>query len=397
METVRIYRLGGLSPATHARLQAAQMEAASVWNHCRDLHLSAREQHLPWPDRDELQRATKGGQFALHSQSIQMVCHQFLANVETTRQIKPSSPLMRYPYKTKKYMTVQWPAQAVARQGKRLILPMGRGRKALCFRLNLPEQIGGVSLVWHGGYELHVMVPTAAACEMAGEVKATIDLGEIHLAAVTTTSGKGLIVSGRGIRSLKRRHNKSLGQLQRKQARCTKGSRRYRKLQSAKARLRARTEWQVRDRRHKATRKVIHFLEQEVVQTVFIGDPHGVRNQNAGRHHQQRLSQWEYGKDKAYLQQKCQQAGIVCFTGSERGTSSQCPICQRRQRARGRNWVCKNPQCHFAGHRDLVGSLNMHRLAFGHAIAYPSRITYLRPSRDVVAARALACGRGNPS
>ncbi len=396
METVRIYRLGGLAPSTRQRLQAAQMEVARVWNVCRQRHQDARLQQRPWPDRDELQQATKGGQFALHSQSIQMVCHQFLANVETTRQLKPTHPRMRYPYKAKKYMTVQWPAQAVSRQGKRLILPMGRGRKALCFRLNLPERIGGVSLVWQAGYELHVVVPAPSACEVAGEVKATIDLGEIHLAAVTTTTGKALIVSGRGIRSLKRRHNKSLGQLQRKQARCTRGSRRYRKLQYAKARLRARTERQIRDQRHKATHHVAQFLAQEGVRMVFIGDPHGVRTKAAGRHHHQRMSQWEYGKDKAYLQQKSTRAGIMSFTGSERGTSSQCPTCQRRQRVHGRNWVCKNPQCHFAGHRDIVGSMNMHRFAFGHSLAYPSRITYLRPSRDVVAARALACGRGNP-
>ncbi len=61
METVRIYRLTGLAPATRARLQAAHMEAARVWNACRELHQEARLQHQPWPDRDELQRATKGG------------------------------------------------------------------------------------------------------------------------------------------------------------------------------------------------------------------------------------------------------------------------------------------------------------------------------------------------
>jgi putative transposase len=303
---------------------------------------------------------------------------------------------MRYPYKPKQYMPVQWPAQAVARQGKRLILPMGRGRKALCFRLNLPEHIGAVTLVWRGGYELHVTVPAPAAPVGSRAAQATIDLGEIHLAAVTTSTGQGLIVSGRGIRSLKRRHNKSLGQLQRKQARCTKGSRRSRALQRVQARLRARTERQVRDRRHKATRQVVRFLQHEGVQTVFIGDPHGVRDQPCGRHHHQRMSQWEYGKDKDYLSQKCAQAGILSFTGSERGTSSRCPNCQRRQKIRGRNWVCTNPQCRFAGHRDIVGSLNMHRLAFGRAVAYPSRVTYLRPSRDVVAAGAPACGRGNP-
>ena len=381
METVRIYRLKGLAPPTRERLQTAQREAARVWNCCRELHQDARLRHQPWPDRDALQQVTKGGQFALHSQSIQMVCHQFLANVETTRQLRPTHPRMRYPYKPKQYMTVQWPAQAVARQGKRLILPMGRGHKALSFRLNLPARIGGVSLVWNGGYELHVVVPAPAATQAPGAARGTVDLGEIHLAAVTTTTGQGLVVSGRGIRSLKRRHNKSLGKLQRKQARCSKGSRRWRKLQSVKARLRARTERQVRDQRHKATRQVVHFLQQEGVQTAFIGDPHGVREQQTGRHHQQRMSQWEYGKDKDYLQQKCARAGILSFTGSERGTSSRCPNCQRRQKVRGRNWVCKNPQCRFAGHRDIVGSLNMHRLAFGRVPAYPLRITYLRPSR----------------
>ncbi len=201
-----------------------------------------------------------------------------------------------------------------------------------------------------------------------------------HQAAVTTSTGKALIVSGRGIRSLKRRHNMSLRGIQRTQARCQRGSRRWRKLQYAKEKLCGRTERQVRDLRHKGTRQVAAFLQAEEVQTVFIGDPHGVRDRDAGRHHNQRMSQWEYGKDKAYLQQKCARAGIMSFTGAERGTSSRCPKCQRRQKVRGRNWVCTNPQCAFRGHRDLVGSLNMHQVAFGQPMAYPAQITYLRPS-----------------
>jgi hypothetical protein len=42
METVRIYRLKGLAPRTRERLQAAQMEAARVWNVCRERHQDAR-------------------------------------------------------------------------------------------------------------------------------------------------------------------------------------------------------------------------------------------------------------------------------------------------------------------------------------------------------------------
>lgn len=38
--------------------------------------------------------------------------------------------------------------------------------------------------------------------------------------------------------------------------------------------------------------------------------------------HNQRMSQWEYGKHIDYLRYKCKQGRIMCFTGTERGTSS---------------------------------------------------------------------------
>ncbi|HEX9133297.1 MAG TPA: zinc ribbon domain-containing protein, partial [Ktedonobacteraceae bacterium] len=69
--------------------------------------------------------------------------------------------------------------------------------------------------------------------------------------------------------------------------------------------------------------------------------------------------------------------GIVCFSGSERGTSSRCPRCDWKQKPRGRNWTCR--RCGFVGHRDIVGSMNMHPLAFGSRIGYPSSLTYRRP------------------
>ena len=81
MQIVRIYRLNDLDTHTQARLKAAQMEAARVWRYCVERHQQARREHMHWSSRDELQRETKGGQYALHSQSIQMVCQQFLANV----------------------------------------------------------------------------------------------------------------------------------------------------------------------------------------------------------------------------------------------------------------------------------------------------------------------------
>ncbi len=382
MQTVRIYPLKNLDRRTRARLKGAQMEAAQVWMYCVQRHRQARSARVPWPSRDDLQRETKGGKYALHSQSIQMICQQFLANVQTIHQLRQRNPRHRYPHHPKKYLTVQWPAQAVSRQGQRLILPMGRGRQSFSFPLaELPEQIGAVSLVWNGGYELHLVVPAPPAASPVASpdqpVQATADLGEIHQVAITTTSGQGLIVTGRGMRTIKRQYNKTLGQLARLQSRCRTGSKRWRRLQYTKERERGKKERRVRDLRHKGTRQAVDFCCAAGVQTLYVGDPHGVRNENKGRHHNQRMAQWEYGKDKQYLHEKCERVGIVCFSGSERGTSSHCPRCDWKKKPTGRNWACR--RCGFVGHRDIVGSMNMHPLAFGSRISYPTSLTYRRP------------------
>jgi putative transposase len=387
METVHIYPLLTLRPSLRRRLLAAQQEAARVWTACRDLHLAARQQHTRWPDREDLQQATKGG-FALHSQTVQMICHQFLANVDAARELRKTNRKIRYPYKDQRFFPLYWPAQAVSVERRRIVLPMGRARPSLVFRLHLPEPVGSVQLVWKDGYELHVSVPVTPAETAPEPVQATVDLGEIHQAAVTTTTGAALVISGRGIRSLKRRHHMALGQLAKKRQRCTRGSRRWRKLQRARRQVSRRTRRQIRALRHQGTCKVISFCQQHQVGSLFIGNPDGVRRRNRGRHHNQRLAGWEYGRDIAYLRYKAKATGIMSFTGSERGTSSQCPVCGWKHKVMGRVWRCRNPQCAFVGHRDVVGSVNMHPLAFGTKIAFPARITYQRAGPARVLARS---------
>jgi putative transposase len=379
MNMVKIYQLNHLTSKQYQRLRSAQQEAALVWNACVTLHKEARMQHTKWPGRNDLQKATKG-RFALQSQSVQMVTHAFLANVETTRQLRKSHPemKMRYPHKEKQFYPVFWPAQAVCKEGKRVILPMGRGRDSLVLPVELPEQSRSVTLVWNNGYELHVSVEILLSEQAPGEVHATVDLGEIHLASVTTNTSEALIVTGRGIRSLKRQRTKALRIMSKKQSRCTKHSRRWKKLQRAKNKQSRRVERRIRDQRHQATRKVINFCIEQEVGTLFIGNPHGVRNRNTGRHHNQRMSLWEYGRDIDYLTHKSKQAQIECFTGSERGTSSQCPVCGHKHKPKNRQWTCK--ACGFSGHRDLVGSINMHKIAFGEQVNFPRSFTYLRPA-----------------
>jgi len=178
-----------------------------------------------------------------------------------------------------------------------VVLPMGRGRASLVLALSLPEQSGACSLVWNNGFELHVCIEIPQAEEAPGNVYATVDLGEIHLAAVTTNTGKAMIVTGRGIRSLKRQRNQQLGKIAKKQTRCKKHSHRWKKLQRAKNKQCRRAERRIRDLRHKATRKVIDFCVEQNVGILFVGYRHGVREKNSGSHHNPPMSLWEYGKD----------------------------------------------------------------------------------------------------
>lgn len=120
------------------------MEAARVWMLCRDLHLHARRNHQRWPDRDNLQQATKGA-FSLHSQTVQMICHAFLANVETCHQVRQHNPKMRYPYKDKRFYPLLWPAQTVRVERGRVVLPMGRGRSPLILHVRFPSTPGRAS------------------------------------------------------------------------------------------------------------------------------------------------------------------------------------------------------------------------------------------------------------
>lgn len=180
MKTMRAYLLNNLSPSLFRRLKEAQTEAAHVWNLCMQTHKHARMGHAPWPGRNELQRVTKG-RYALHSQSVQMVVHAFLANIQTTRKLRKEHPEMRikYPWRIKTFYPVHWPAQAVSIEKGRVVLPMGKGRPSLVLPVQLPEHAGACTLVWNRGFELHVCVEAPQAEAGPGGAQATVDLGEI--------------------------------------------------------------------------------------------------------------------------------------------------------------------------------------------------------------------------
>ena len=372
-------------------------ESARVWNLCMEMHRESRGRKLGtalvgdesrWPGKREFHMATKG-KFALHSQSVQQVFRALYGAVMMTSTKRSNGDMTaQYPNKPKRLYPLMWTAQAVCvEKGKRdrLVLPMGRGRPSLKLKVRgLPDEVGAVRIVWNNGIELRVQTEAEVREAPTGRegVSACVDLGEIHLASVATNEGDALVVSGRAIRSQKRLRNKALGEIAKLQSRCVRGSRRWKKLQRAKRKLLGRTERRIRDLRHKATHAVVAFCAEHDVRTVFVGNPDGVRKNPKGKRFNQKLAQWEYGRDKQYLQEKCKKAGLACFTGSERYTSSLCPKCGCRHRPKGRRWIC--PECGFEGHRDIVGAVNMHALTFGEHVEFPEtgRTTYLRPARE---------------
>jgi len=129
------------------------MEAAQVWNVCVQAHRRARMSHAHWPNQTDLQQLTRG-RFALHSQSVQAVFRSFLGTIETTCKLRREHPEMRmkYPWRTKRFYPVHWPAQAVSVEQGRVVLPMGRGRPSLVLPLALPELEGGL----YAGVELRL-------------------------------------------------------------------------------------------------------------------------------------------------------------------------------------------------------------------------------------------------
>src|SRR5215475_13849333 len=84
---VRLVALRSLSPARLAQCQALRAEAGRLWTDLLRLHAQARAQGR-WLSAGELEQATKGGQYSLHSQSVQALCQKFAANVETATELR---------------------------------------------------------------------------------------------------------------------------------------------------------------------------------------------------------------------------------------------------------------------------------------------------------------------
>src|SRR6266496_23459 len=123
----------------------------------------------------------------------------------------------RFPRRRRALVPLRWYHGTFTLAGRRLRIPVARGRPALWVRLDRdlpypPGQVRSVTLLYDAGWlwvDVTAEVPVTSypagqepdPCRVAG-----VDLGIIHPYAVAGPDGRGLLVSGRAIRAEYRMH-----------------------------------------------------------------------------------------------------------------------------------------------------------------------------------------------
>ncbi|USG64479.1 transposase [Brevibacillus ruminantium] len=374
-ETITVIRTEKVSFHAHPRvideLFACNRLSADVWNTCLE---EAEEYHLEtgkWIGQTELQKRIKR-RFPLHSQCIQAVCHKYLRARDGAHAAKKNGHShIRYPYKRKKHFNTRWAKDGFTIHANgRIELSRGiwKGKRQIplvVYVTTLPKgTIKEIELLFDRKLMLAVTYEAEVeSSTVSGEHRCAIDLGEIHTIAAVATTGKSVIITGRKVRSIRRLRNKKLAELQRKMSHCQRYSRQWKKYNRAKQYLLSKSERQLRDALHKTTKQFVEWAAWQQVNEVVVGKLDGVGRHTSkrkkkkvrSRRHNQRMSQWAFGRTTSYLGYKLQVNRIKLRKEEESFTSQTCPVCTRRKKVSGRVYQCK---CGYTQHRDIHGAGN---------------------------------------
>ena len=142
--TVQLITYRTLPRAVPAQCEALRREAGRCWSDLVVAHVASRGGR--WLTERDLNGLTKGGRYQLHSQSIQALVQELLANVDMARMLRrqeaaEGEATTHYPHRSKAYQTVTWKGQAIRVREGALHLPNGRGQADLV--LPLPANFHG--------------------------------------------------------------------------------------------------------------------------------------------------------------------------------------------------------------------------------------------------------------
>lgn len=331
-----------------------------------------------WYNRDQPKK--------LYAHTIDAAQNAFYAACKTAKVLKKIDPQHRYPHWTKKFRTTTWFGTAIKREGDTLILSNGKGNTKIqiAFAIQDGLKVLEVRLVFDKKsrkYNWHIVVENGKQPKVAsGTNTVSVDPGEIH-PAVVGDENSSTVITCRQRRALQRGHAKNLKGFSASLARKTKGSRRYKKLLRSKSRCKGKYNKVMRDIEHKISRAIVDEAVKREANTIVYGDVRDIADGvNCGKEHNQRTSQWNHGKVRAFVEYKAEAEGIAVVLQDEHYTSKTCPNCGNRHKPRGRNYKC--PVCKFQSHRDVVGQINIlsaYKFGSPGQIPAPTDIKYRIP------------------
>ena len=323
--------------------------------------------------------AQDGRERILHAHSIDAAEQGFPKACQTAKANRGQGA--HYPHKRKFWRTTLWKNTGIRQcDDGALRLARARGLEPVVVMLpsNLRDVPPGVfheaRLVWDTAarhYFWHLVVddgqprPCPVQCtggppgaaEAPGDRVMAGDLGEVHPIALTDGE-TATVISARALRSVRQYTNKRLAEIQPLQARTTKGSDQWKKLQRRKNRFLAKQQRRTRDIEHKVSRAVVAEAVERQVGTLAIGDVREVADgKRLNAKSQQKVSNWSHGKLRQYITYKAEAAGIQVELVNEAHTTQTCPACGERHKPKGRLYRC--PACGFVSHRDVVGAANI--------------------------------------
>ncbi|WCK57573.1 transposase (plasmid) [Aneurinibacillus sp. Ricciae_BoGa-3] len=355
------------SPRTIQQLFECNRISADIWNDCLVEAKNYFFTYKKWIKKSEIQKHLKG-KYRLHSQSIQAVAHKYLdARDSTYKAIQKGIKTARYPYKKKKHFNTKWVDKAfsISENGTiSLSLGVFHGKRVpplVLHAKHLPKgDIKEIELCYDNGLYLSVSYEDGQEEQPYEKgFSCAVDMGEIHTIASFCENGESILVSGRKMRSLHRLRNKKIGELQKRQSHCKKGSRQWKKYQRAKRYIISKSEHQLRDALHKTTKSFVDWCIQQKISDIYVGNPEGVQRKTKKKKRKktnQKLSNWSFGKTKDYLKYKGNTQGIKVFFVSEAYSSQTCPVCKRKKKVSTRNYRC---HCGYTSHRDVHGAKNI--------------------------------------
>jgi putative transposase len=348
------------------------------------------------PSMREMERyavALDRSRFPVHAHTVRAVAHDLFDAISTYRTNKRNGLEGRAPWREKQYRPLAFTrgfGWRITAEGA-LALSFGRGRQRILLPVPTvidsqtgspvpPSVWGEMTLCWDRdarAWSLRVPYTTSVAqlpqgeVGDAGTVVVGVDEGIINPLTLVVRDGQrvdGLVISGRGIRSIKRLRNKQVGSLNRAIARTKNGSRKHKRLIRLKKKTQAKTARQLRNADHHVAHRAADWINEQAIDSetgvirkvaLQVGDVRGIekntnKKRRASRSTRQQLSQWSRGRHETYLVEK---TGLRIDYIPEPHTSQTCPACSTRRKPSGRVYACK--ACGLVMNRDIVGAGNI--------------------------------------